>query len=88
MSTTFNYSNSKFKVTCKNMEFECRTHTKEKQSKMSSITVSILPLPSNKQTNKQTNKQNKAKQNNGSNNNNKQKTKTKIFKLNGHPEYF
>ena len=36
----------KFKVTCKNADFECpyiRTHTKEKPSQISDITFAILP---------------------------------------------
>ena len=43
----FIYSNSKFKVTCKKGDFECRyirTHTKEKPSKISNITFANLPL--------------------------------------------
>ena len=43
----FTYSNSKFKVTCKNTDFECwynRTHTKEKLSKIPNITFAILPF--------------------------------------------
>ena len=43
----FIYSNSKFKVTCKNTDFEfwyIRTHTVEKSSKISNITFSILPF--------------------------------------------
>ena len=48
MSTTiliFIYSNSKFKVTCRNVDFESRyirTHTEEKPSKISNITFVIL----------------------------------------------
>ena len=55
----FIYSNSKFKVTCKNEDFECQYTTKEKPSKTSNITFAILPF-----------------------------YQKKIFKLNGHPEYF
>ena len=43
----FIYSNSKFKVTYKNADFEChyiRTHTKQKPSKISNIKFSILPF--------------------------------------------
>ena len=43
----FIYSTSKFKVTCKNKNFECcyiRTHTKEKPSKISDITFAIMPF--------------------------------------------
>ena len=43
----FTYSNSKFKVTCKNEDFECqyiRTHTKEQPSKISYITFAIWPF--------------------------------------------
>ena len=39
------YSNSKFKVTCKNAHFECLyigTHTKEKPSKIANIEDAIL----------------------------------------------
>ena len=42
----FIYSNSKFKVTSKNADFECRrirTHTEEKPSKISNIKFAILP---------------------------------------------
>ena len=41
----YRYSSSKFKVTCKNGDFECRyitTHTKEKLFKISNITFAIL----------------------------------------------
>ena len=44
-STIFIYSNSKFKVTCKNADFECRnitTHTEENPSKIFNITSAIL----------------------------------------------
>ena len=48
MSTTnINYFNSKFKVTCKNADFEfryIRTHTEEKASKISNIIFAILPF--------------------------------------------
>ena len=43
----FIYSNSKFKVTCKNRDIECqyiRTQTKEKTSKTSNITYIKLPF--------------------------------------------
>ena len=43
----FFYSNSKFKVTCKNADFESwymRTHTEEKPSKISYITFVSLPF--------------------------------------------
>ena len=43
----FIYSHSKFKVICKNADFECRyirTHTKEKPSKISNIAFAILPF--------------------------------------------
>ena len=53
MSTT-NIHLLKFKVTCKNMDFECRcirTHTKEKPSHISNITSAILPFLSVKCSN-------------------------------------
>ena len=43
----FIYFNSKFKVTCKNGDFECRyirTHSEEKTSKISNIAFVILPF--------------------------------------------
>ena len=49
----FIYSNSKFKVTCKNADFECwyiRIHTKEKSSKISNITLATLPFYQKKNT--------------------------------------
>ena len=49
MSTTniHLYSNSKFKVTCKNADFEyqyIRSHTEEKRSEISDVTFAILPF--------------------------------------------
>ena len=44
---TFIHSNSKFNVTWKNVDFECRyirTHSEEKPSKISNITFAILPF--------------------------------------------
>ena len=46
------YSNSKYKVTCKNVDFNCRyigTHTKEKPSRISNI--AILPFYQEKYSN-------------------------------------
>ena len=45
---------SKCKVTCKNVDFECRyirTYTKEKPPKMSNITFAILPFYQKKHLN-------------------------------------
>ena len=50
----FTYSNSKFKVTCTNVDFECqyiRTHTKEKLSEISNITFATLPFYHKKYSN-------------------------------------
>ena len=43
----FIYSNQEFKVTCKNADFECRyirTHTEKETSKISNVTLAILPF--------------------------------------------
>ena len=54
MSPICNYSTSKFKLTCKNTDRECRcirTLTKEKLSKISNITFAILPFYQKKYSN-------------------------------------
>ena len=54
MSTT-NIHLLKFKIFCKNtdFEFQCiRTHTKEKLSKLSNITFAILPFLQKKYSNR------------------------------------
>ena len=43
----FIYSSAKFKVTCKNVNFECeyiRTHSEENRLKISNFTFAILPF--------------------------------------------